>query len=290
MSTSHARSSTTTTAWPSAEWEHRPDGLVLWIRGAPAAVPRSLAALLLGDGAPALTDSPVDDLLGVETSLRRLVAILGAELRAASARVATARAATTPPTRPGPNPLAAAITAHADTTRRHQATLRLLTGLRDWVIDLAPSTGVLGEAAEGWARGPRPPAATTVFVDEDAFLAADPRRAEPDQHGGLRVAGIEAWGHGWRRDGDDDDPAALPLEGPDRGGYWSLGYCAPTGDLYAVRRAPHLTRLVWLLGTLLRTRESARSLLDPLTDRMRDPNSLVLAAHTIADATARARS
>ncbi|SDD56653.1 hypothetical protein [Actinokineospora iranica] len=270
-----------------AEWRHTDDGVELVLDQRAIGVPRPLALVLL-DGDRLLTDSPVDDLLGLESTLRHMVAVFAEEVRVAHQAVFAVRVRKTSgsPRRTSDDggAFARATERQGRASRHHYAAARLLEDLRDWVSELRPAHGMLAEAVQGWARGPEAPATVTIFADPHAFLAGDVRRQATRDWGGLDIDGVEAWGHGWRRDGDDDAPGSIPPDGPDRGGYWSLGFCARTGEIYAVRRAPHLDQEVWLLGNLVATRELADSILDPLSDHMRQPNSLVLAARTVGAA------
>jgi hypothetical protein len=116
-----------------------------------------------------------------------------------------------------------------------------------------------------------------VFGTERAFLDADPRRAAPSWWGTPIPAGVD-FGDLWRREGDDDNPDAAPLP---RSGPRRLSYLPRTGEVYASRRCGCLPEEVWLLGTEFHGRDSTVTLLLELEDHMRQPNSLILAAHTI---------
>ncbi|SER20077.1 hypothetical protein [Actinokineospora terrae] len=276
-----------------AGWHHGPNGPALRLGERISPVPATLALLLTGSDGVGLSTVPAVDILALETRLRRVVAALSFELGQAQLRLRAVRG------EPGALPagaardrrghlddvVAAAIEHHGATGRRVANARHMLSTLRAWVIDLAPTGGWLHEAVHGWRRGPEPPAGVVCFAGESAYLDADPRRATATDWGGRRIDGVEWWGLAWRRDGDDDDPAAFaPHSGVDRTGPWAIGWVARTGELYAIRRSGHLPRIVWVLGTGVAGPEAARDLLDPLMPGMRAPNSVVLAADVIARA------
>ncbi|WP_460399154.1 hypothetical protein [Actinophytocola sediminis] len=153
------------------------------------------------------------------------------------------------------------------------------------MIDLQPPDGDLRDAADGWQRDSRVPASVVLFIDVEQFLDADPRRATTADWGGRTIAGIETFGLGWRRDGDDerqgyndhDDEVALP-------GPWQIGHIRRNGDIYAIRRGTSLPQQVWLLGTGFDTHDDVCDVLFPVMPRMRTPNSLILAAHAAHEA------
>ena len=186
--------------------------------------------------------------------------------------------------------------------------------LRALVIRLDPADGLLRAMANGWARSPQVPNTVVVFDDEEQFLTADTRRAAHHALGGATIDGVEAFGHGWRRDGDDLDnvdfhhgsgsgssgshdasDVVLPGERADDGagmevgvsaaeGPWSLGVLPRTSEVYAVRRSGWMSNQVWLLATGMSTKD-AITVLAPLRPRMIEPNSLLLAAQAIRAAT-----
>jgi hypothetical protein len=228
-------------------WHHTTDDLILEIGPQRAPVPRPVCDWLLDAGGNGLSTHPETDLLRLERRLQRLAV-------------------------------------YFDTQRDNTAaTIRThISLLRRFVIDLRPPDGDLRDAAEGWQRDPRAPATVVLFLDVDQFLDADPRRATRGEWGGRTIAGIETFGLGWRRDGDDerqdrhgsDDDLALP-------GPWQLGYVRRTGDVYAIRRGLDLPQQVWLLGTGFDTQHDVCSVLFPVMPQMRTPNSLIVAANAV---------
>ncbi|GAB3449012.1 hypothetical protein GCM10027436_43100 [Actinophytocola sediminis] len=232
-------------------WHHTTDDtLILEIGHRRAPVPEPVADWLLDSGGTGLSTAPGNDLLRLERRLQRLAANLDAQRDNAAA-----------------------------TIRTHAALLRR------FVIDLQPPDGDLRDAADGWQRDSRVPASVVLFIDVEQFLDADPRRATTADWGGRTIAGIETFGLGWRRDGDDerqgyndhDDEVALP-------GPWQIGHIRRNGDIYAIRRGTSLPQQVWLLGTGFDTHDDVCDVLFPVMPRMRTPNSLILAAHAAHEA------
>jgi hypothetical protein len=223
------------------------DNLILEIATQHVPVPDPISEWLLDPGTNGLSTDPATDLLRLERRLQRLAANLDVQRDHTAA-----------------------------TIRTHVALLR------QFVIDLQPSGGALRDAAEGWQRDPRVPASVVLFVDVDQFLDADPRRATTAEWGGRTIAGIETFGLGWRRDGDDerqgdrdhDDELALP-------GPWQIGHIPRSGDIYAIRRAAYLPQQVWLLGTGFDAHRDVRDVVFPVMPQMRTPNSLILAANAV---------
>lgn len=223
------------------------DTLILEIGHRRAPVPEPVAAWLLDSGGSGLSTAPGTDLLRLERRLQRLAANLDTQRDNAAA-----------------------------TIRTHVA------ALRQFVIDLQPPEGELRDAADGWQRDPRVPTSVVLFVDVDQFLDADPRRATTTDWGGRTIAGIEMFGLGWRRDGDDerqghhdhDDELAPP-------GPWQIGHIRRNGDIYAIRRGTRLPQQVWRLGTEFDSHRDASDVLLPVMPRMRTPNSLILAANAV---------
>lgn len=210
-------------------------------------VPGPVCDWLLDPGAGGLSTDPAADLLRLERRLQRLAANLDVQRDNA-----------------------------AVTIRSHVALLR------QFVIDLQPPQGDLRDAAEGWQRDPRVPASVVLFVDVDQFLDADPRRATTAEWGGRTIAGIETFGLGWRRDGDDerqgyrDEEDELALPGP-----WQIGHIRRSGEVYAIRRGAYLPEQVWLLGAGLHAHTEVGEALLPVMPLMRTPNSLILAASAV---------
>jgi len=118
-----------------------------------------------------------------------------------------------------------------------------------------------------------------VFSSTAAFVSDNTNRADPawwayrsDTPGGM------SYGDHWRRDGDDDDHIAAPLP---RSGPWRLAHLSWTGEVYAVRRTGRQPEEVWLLGSEIHDDAEVMGVLTDLRGRMREPNSLILAAQTI---------
>ena len=229
-------------------WHHTTDNnLVLEIGKHHVPVPEPICTWLLDPGVPRLSADPAIDLVRLEQRLQRL---------AASFDVHRDRAATT--------------------IRDHVALLRR------FVIDLHPSQGNLRDAAEGWQRDPRAPASAVVFTDQEQFLDADPRRETITGWGGRTIAGIEEYGRGWRRDGDDErQPHPYQDEDLVQTGPWQVGHIRRSGDIYAIRRGARLPQQVWLLGTGFDAHSDVHDALFPVMPQMRQPNSLILAAGAV---------
>lgn len=167
------------------------------------------------------------------------------------------------------------VSAHATYIDRHATARSWITVLRDFVIAAAAPDGLLAEAAVGWQRSPEPPPFVVVFDNERAFIDADPRRAARACWGTPVPSGI-AFGDLWRRDGDDDVAAGLPRTGP-----WRLSCLPCTGEIYASRHCDQLPERVWLLGSGFHDVNGTIDMLLRLEEHMREPNSLILAAHTV---------
>jgi hypothetical protein len=229
-------------------WHHTTDNnLILEIGIHQAPVPEPVCGWLVDSADGGLSTDPATDLVRLEQRLQRLAANLDVQRDRAAA-----------------------------TIRTHVALLRR------FVIDLHPPQGNLRDAAEGWQRDPRVPASVVLFIDQDQFLDADPRRATIAGWGGRTIAGIEEFGQGWRRDGDDerqlhhDHDDELSQAGP-----WQIGHIPRSGDIYAIRRGAYLPQQVWLLGTGFDTHPDVRDALFPVMPQMRQPNSLILAAKAV---------
>nr|BFE51160.1 hypothetical protein GCM10017745_45870 [Saccharothrix mutabilis subsp. capreolus] len=237
-------------------------------------VPQAIADRLLRDFVT-LTPDPANDLLRLEAAMRRSIALGLDRVEDAEQRMATAR-------RSGRHDeLALAADDHLTAVTVAQNDQTDLERLRGWITALDVPRGPLHDAAEGWKRSPEVPAHVLV-LNEDEFLAVDPRRATTTRLAVPAIDGVEAFGSQWRRDGDDDDLAAGPEL--DRCGRWALGHIARTGEIYAVLRAQPTATRIWVLGAGFE-RQRGYSILEALMPRMREPNSLILAAtvvHTVA--------
>lgn len=269
-------------------WAHTEDGLVLRIGRRADEVPAPIDEWLIGPDGLGLSADAAEDLLRLEGRLRGVLAKLVARAGTAEQTVAAARAEVAEANtargwgsrgrrRAAKTALEQAILDHSATVETMEDARTLVEVLREFVIQLDAPDGLLREAAEGWRRSPDVPASVVAFDDDAAFLAADVRRATTTGWGGNTIAGIEEFGHAWRRDGDEDDPLADDL---DRSGPWALGFIERTGEIYAIRRCGYLPTAVWLLGTGFEKRR-AFELLVRLAPRMREPNSLILAAGTL---------
>lgn len=229
-------------------WHHTTDDtLILEIGTHQVPVPEPVRDWLLDPGDGGLSTDPVTDLVRLEQRLQRLAANLDVQRDNAAA-----------------------------TIRTHVALLRR------FVIDLHSPRGALDDVAEGWQRDPRVPASVVLFVDQDQFLDADPRRATIAGWGGRTIAGIEEFGLGWRRDGDDErQPSHEHGNELDQAGPWQIGHIPRNGDIYAIRRGAYLPQQVWLLGTGFDEHRDVRDVLFPVMPQMRQPNSLLLAAKAV---------
>jgi hypothetical protein len=275
-------------------WLHTDEGLVLRLGPRRNQVPAPIHRLLVGPTGFGLSADAAEDVLRVESRLRHIAADLDDRVEQAERRVAVACALGEAAGR-GRGRRAVAHRRRADRALRsaiynHTAAMHalaeartLVADTREFVIALDPRHGLLAEAAAGWRRTPDPPPGVVVFDDEQSFLDGDARRGTTSDWGGTTVAGLESFGLAWRRDGDEEDPVAvrgeLSLAGP-----WQLGYLVRTGEIYAIRRCGYLPRQVWLLGGEFRTSHAASDVLGPVVDRMREPNSLILAAEIVRTA------
>ncbi|MFD9701244.1 hypothetical protein [Lentzea sp. NPDC059081] len=232
------------------------------------------------------TADPAEDLIKLEGKFRSMVAALKARTNEAEHAVASARRELTDAgsrrglaawrrRRSTMSGLARAIKRQSEVSALLHDAIVLLDTLREFVIGLNAPAGLLRESADGWRLSPDVPATAVVFGPEDNFAAADPRRLETGR--GIPGLAGEVYGEQWRRDGDDDGPYSRPL---DRAGPWRLAYIARTGEIYASRRCGYLSQEVWLLGSGFEP-ERARDLLGGLLPRMREPNSLILAAGVV---------
>ncbi len=265
-------------------WEHRKEGrLVLHLGERHEAVPADVAKLLMDPRWQGLTADVAADVLRLEAELRGLEHRLAEKVDEAARAVATRRQhvaklrlARFTRGRAARAAVEAAVEAHSRMTAMRADVVSYREILRSFVIALEPSDGLLAEAAAGWSRSPDVPAGVSVFHDEDYFLTDTRRTAGP---GGFpNIIGGEAFGDLWRRDGDD--PADQPLNRP---GCWLVGYIERTQEIYAVRRSEGQRREVWLLGRAF-TSDRAHQLLQPLMERMQEPNSVILVAEMVAAA------
>lgn len=272
-------------------WLHGDNGLVLRLGYRRDPVPEPLDQWLIGPSGIGLSADAAEDLVRLESRLRHVVAQLVQRLGQADQRVADARAEVDAAKgrrglrarvrrRQADQTLGTAKHEHGLTAETLSEARTLLEVLRSYVIDLDPPHGLLREAADGWRRNPEPPPSVVVFDDERRFLDTDPRRATANGWGGPTIADIEPFGFAWRRDGDENDlgneNGDLNLTGP-----WQIGYIERTAEIYAIRRSEYLSQQVWLLGTGFDTVLAARNVLLPIMPRMREPNSLILAAGAV---------
>ncbi len=260
--------------------------LVLLAGDREVTVPHPVAATLRAF-VPHLTSDPAHDLLLAEHTIRHQAAGQAAAVAQAADRVAAAEKRVT---RASQLQLPARVretwaaktqvqqetTAHNVAVRAHQVLTERLHALRRWVVDVDMSDGWLGEAAAGWRRDPACPPWVQVFADEDVFIDGDERRGIAADWGATVLGGVQV-GTEWRRDGDDEDPA---VEGLLRTGTWWLTYLPVTGEICASRHNTHSSRQVWLLGRHFDP-DRSHVLLTGLEGRMREPNSLILAAHVV---------
>lgn len=232
------------------------------------------------------SSDPSSDLIRLESHFRRQAALAEHTVTQLRQTVETARAESAGQLIDTVNELAAA------TDARDQAR-RLMRAVREFVIAVDPPDGLLAQARDGWLLLPVRPPFVSMYASETLFAIADPRRTAPspdrDSRGGgagdQRVVVGEQFGVGWRRDGDDDDPGT---DEPAVSGPWQLCYLPATGEVYATRRCHYLPPEVWLLGRRFVNPGPTRRMLSHLKRRrMNQPNSLILAAHVIEEATRR---
>lgn len=246
-----------------------------------ARVPPDVAALLFSHVGPGITADPEADLLHLEALLRTRAHDAARAVRECARLVATGaerqrelrgRWLQRRPKARLRRDLAEAQQLLAESSSWEATVLHRLRQLRDFVIELQAPEGLLAEAARGWARSPDVPEGVVVFADESVFLT-DSRRAREQMP---MVIGGETLGELWRRDGDDptDQPMARP-------GCWTVGHIERTQEIYAVRRCDQAPDVVWLLG---REFSSVRAydVVQPLRQRRREPNSLLLVAEAVA--------
>jgi hypothetical protein len=272
-------------------WRHTDVGLELELGSRRDPLPEPISHWLTGPNGTGLSADAADDLLRLESRLRHIVAKLLVHVDEAERRIALVWDGNDDEPKYGGRRgavdsghpswrLRVAIDDHNRAVETLQEAQALVARLRAFVVELDPPTGLLRAAAEGWRRSPAIPASVIVFDNEESFLAADPRRAATREWGGQTIAGVEPFGAYWRRDGDDDDL------GNDRGnvltaGPWQLGFIVRTGEIYAIRRCNYLPREVWLLGRNFETLPEVQDVVMPIMHRMREPNSLILAAGTV---------
>lgn len=267
-------------------WKHTTSGPVIQLGGRIDPLPGPVAAWLNEQGTVELTADAAVDLVEIEARLRGLAAQLALEATSVERELAAQRhhVAQLPQAwwawrsaqerRRTLRLLGATLERHAQLADLMDETQALQTAVRDYVISLDAPAGLLREAADGWKRSPDVPPSVIVMGTEDDFFAADPRRTRPDW--GYPIAEADVFGEQWRRDGDDD-PHVRPAESS---GPWQLGYIPRTGEIYTSRRCGHLLQEVWLLGKDFGT-QHAHAILDGLLPRMREPNSLILAAGVV---------
>lgn len=267
-------------------WVHSESGLAVALGLRTDPLPNALAAQLVGPNAAGTTANPAEDLILLEGKLCAAVAKLTTHVTRAESAVASARRRV-PDAQTGLRlrtwrrrrrtkaELNAAITSQAEVRDLLRDAITLRDVLRNFVIELDAPAGLLREAADGWKRSPDVPASVVVMGPQDNFLAADTRRARRDW--GYPEVDAEVFGEQWRRDDDDDDPYAEP---GDRCGPWRVGYIPRTGEIFASRHSGYLAQEVWLLGKDFGAQQ-ARTLLEGLLPRMREPNSLILAAGVV---------
>ena len=277
-------------------WRHTTTGLQLSI-GADrdVGVPALIGRALHGPDGVGVTDNPAQDLLELEgqwrltaarqnraaTEVLRAVSSTRAELGAVTARRSLrGRSDRRRLTARGQD----LVVDHARSFHVLHGTRHQIQHLRQFVIDLELHGGPLAAAARGWTRNPARPATVPVYAEENIFLFTNPRRAISAAWGGQVIDG-EEFGTLWRRDGDDDNPAA---DQPAMSGPWCLGYIETTGEVYATRRCDYLPPQVWVLAGGVRDGPQVRRRLAALQECMLEPNSLIAAVegiHTLADPT-----
>lgn len=273
----------------SLSWDHDRGSLWLRVADREVAVPTLISTLLLGDAGHGLTDDPAIDLLRLELDLRRYrrslddaaatareevgygcdaVTLAGAEIGSDANRhhrLAMAH-------------LATALRWYATCAAQRRCIQSWIKKIRWFVIGTAVPDGLLAEAAAGWGRPSVRPSFVIVYPTVKEFVAENRARADRPWWGSRSsILGL-SFGDAWRRDGDDDDPQAAPLP---RTGPWRLAYLPGTGEIIAQRRAGRLPEQIWLLASHWGDVGRATAVLSGLQQRMREPNSLILAAHTL---------
>jgi len=268
-------------------WRYTEEGLAIKLDGRidPVPVPAPVNVWLVGPGGLGTSVDPAGDLLELEARLHSDIARLLIKIRKAETAVHYARGMKVPPTRlwalwGAHRRRRAAATALRTSLHRHSGESDLLDEvrhvqqtLRRFVIELDVPTGPLARAAAGWQRSPAVPPGVILFEAENNFLTVDQRRA--DTHRGYAMVAGPTFGEQWRRDGDDQTD--VPHE---HSGTWVLGYIPRSREIYASRRSGYLTQQVWVLNDGVE-QDRAHELLTELEPRMREPNSLILAANTV---------
>ncbi|WP_284741864.1 hypothetical protein [Amycolatopsis sp. RTGN1] len=272
-------------------WQHSEDGLTLRLDRRVDRVPSPLDDWLIGPEGIGTTADPASDLVRLEGHIRGIGAELLSKVGTAESTISRSRKDLDNAAGPwwslkardqrketSAN-LLDAIEEHTTTVAELDHIREVQNLVRQFVIGADAPEGLLAESAAGWQRSPDLPTSVITFDDEDAFLTADSRRTSNSQWG-YPILGGDVFGHQWRRDGDDDEPDSRPL---DRSGPWMLGYLERTGEIYATRRGSYLLPQVWLLGAPFSTAR-AHEILAGIQPRMREPNSIILAAATVAEA------
>ncbi|MDX8140529.1 hypothetical protein SK854_00275 [Lentzea sp. BCCO 10_0061] len=263
-------------------WAHSSAGLAVALGLRTDPIPPALAGHLQN----ATTADPAEDLVELEGKLRATVATLTSRTNQAEHSIADARRKIAEAghswspagwlrRRSAKAELSSAIARQSGLRDSLDQAVIARDTLREFVIGLGAPFGLLGESSAGWQRSADIPASVVVFGPEDSFVAADSRRMDSGW-ASARVAG-EIYGEQWRRDGDDDGPYSQPL---DRAGPWRIGFIPHTGEVYASRHCGYLPEEVWLLGRDFEA-QRAHTTLDGLLPRMREPNSLILAAGVV---------
>lgn len=254
-------------------WQHTFRGLAVRIDGQYWPLSRALAGQLRHAFPDGFSGDVADDLLTLEREQRVHALNLVIERDRAETALARARAeldhASGRAARIARMALGAAIDAHTTATcelERAGAGQRLLRGL---ISQLPVSTGRLGAARRGWAISAIRPDYVLTFHNEAHFVSADPRRGVTAGWGAT-ILGGQIYGRRWRRD-LDEDPRETDL---DFAGPWTVGHLPRTGEVYALRRCPHLPETVWLLATGLP--DEVADILREHMQWMLTPNSLLL--------------
>ncbi len=231
-------------------WRQQNSRLYLDVGDRRCELPALITQLLLGDGGHGLTDDPAIDLLRLEQDLRRYAADIAGHAADVAEEVSYGSDAIT---------LASAEGGLIGCWQRRKAFEHFAVAAAAYLTLTSRHC-----CARSW---------TSQFVSDNT------NRADPawwayrsDTPGGM------SYGDHWRRDGDDDDHIAAPLP---RSGPWRLAHLSWTGEVYAVRRTGRQPEEVWLLGSEIHDDAEVMGVLTDLRGRMREPNSLILAAQTI---------
>lgn len=269
----------------SPVWRHTDDGLAIRLGNRVDPVPAPVVTWLIGLAGSGTSADVANDLLDLESRLHADIAASLIKVREAETVIASARRGIETPAwswnawtehrrrRAVARNLRKWLHRHSDESDLLDEVRHAQLTLRRFVVELDVPTGLLARAAAGWQRSATPPPGVILFEAEDNFLTVDQRRA--DTHRGYAMIAGPTFGRQWRRDGDDQ--VDVPHE---HSGTWVLGYIPRTREIYASRRSGYLAQQVWVLGSDVDA-EQAHQMLSEIEPRMREPNSMILAANIV---------